>query len=156
PRVPAARIPAPPLASVSAPVPAPARTSEHPYVPAPRMPAPPLAPVPAPVPTPASRPRDRTNPSIAEIIRHDPTQPLSAEVRALAANELARWSRRVLLPIARVLSLLAVALMRCAKAVLPDVLERRLRWHRGIDLLCVGFIRRFMSADAAALLARHF
>jgi hypothetical protein len=69
---------------------------------------------------------------------------------------LSRWSHRNLLPLARIVSLVSVALIRAARAVLPDVIERRLRWHRGIDVLCVWFMRRFMSADAAELLARHF
>lgn len=110
----------------------------------------------APVPVPDRAPRDRTNPSIADVIRLDPTQPISAEVRELVARDLARWSHRALLPIVRVVSLVAIALIRFAKAIVPDVVERRLRWHRGIDVLCMWFTRRFMSADAAALLARHF
>src|SRR5262245_22379724 len=120
------------------------------------------APQPSRVPATASHPertcllRDRTNPTIGDVIRHDSTQPLSVEARELAARELARWSRRALLPVVRAVSLLAIAFIRFAKAVVPDVVERRLRWHRGIDLLCVGFMRRFMSADAATLLSRHF
>ena len=45
-----------------------------------------------------------------------------------------------------------VALIRLFKRVLPF----EFRWHRGIDVLCVWFIRHFVSADAAELLARHF
>jgi hypothetical protein len=45
-----------------------------------------------------------------------------------------------------------VALIRLFKRVLPF----QFRWHRGIDFLCVWFIRHFVSADAAELLARHF
>jgi len=72
--------------------------------------------------------------------------------RALASRDLARWSHGALLPFARALSLAMVALIRLCKRVLPF----QFRWHRGIDVLCVWFIRHFVSADAAELLARHF
>src|SRR3989442_8680344 len=95
---------------------------------------------PARVPVPDYSLRDRTNPSITDVIRLDPTQPLSAETRELAARDLARWSRRTLLPMVRVVSLAAIALIRFARAIVPDVVERRLRWHHGIDMLCVWFM----------------
>lgn len=58
----------------------------------------------------------------------------------------------MLLPFARALSLATVALISLVKPVLPV----QFAWHGGIDILCVWFIRHFMSADAAELLARHF
>jgi hypothetical protein len=83
---------------------------------------------------------------------HDSARPVSDAVRARASRDLARWSHGVVLPFARALSLATVALIRLCKRVLPF----QFRWHRGIDVLCVWFIRHFVSADAAELLARHF
>ena len=96
--------------------------------------------------------RDRTNPSIADVLRCDPTLPFSREVRELASRDLCRWSHRALLPLARVVSLTAVACMRFCKRVAPCEFS----WHRGLDVLGVWFLRRFASADAGELLARHF
>jgi Family of unknown function (DUF6999) len=96
--------------------------------------------------------RDRSNPTIAEVLLHDQTQPLSTEMRQLLARDLARGSHRVLLPIARTLSLVSVASIRALKWVLPFQFAS----HRAIDVLCLWFMRRFMSADAAELLVRHF
>jgi hypothetical protein len=83
---------------------------------------------------------------------YDSTRPVSDAVRGLTSRDLVRWSHRALLPLARMLSLAMVALIRLFKRVLPF----QFRWHRGIDVLCVWFIRHFVSADAAELLARHF
>ncbi len=96
--------------------------------------------------------RDREDPSIADVLRFDPTLPFSDEVRDLAARDLARWSHRAVLPVACMVSLAAVACIRFIKRVVPF----QLSWHRGIDVLCVWFLRRFVSADAGELLARHF
>ena len=89
---------------------------------------------------------------MSDVLLHDSTRPVSDAERALASRDLARWSHRALLPFARALSLAMVALIRLCKRVLPF----QFRWHRGIDVLCVWFIRHFVSADAAELLARHF
>ena len=97
-------------------------------------------------------PRDRGDPSITDVLLWDPTLPMAHETRVLAARDLARWSHRALLPIARALSLVSVFCIRALKAVLPF----QISWHRGIDVLCVWFLRRFVSADAAELLIRHF
>ena len=96
--------------------------------------------------------RDRSNPTIEDVLLFDPALPLSDEARALAARDLTRWSHRALLPLARVLSLSCVAVIRACKRVLPF----EIHWHRAIDVLCVWFMRRFVSADAGELLARHF
>jgi hypothetical protein len=101
---------------------------------------------------PVSLERDRADPTIAEVILHDVTQPISPEARALAARDLTRWSHRALLPWARAISLASVWCIRVLKAVVPF----QFSWHSAIDVLCVWFMRRFMSADAAELLARHF
>ena len=77
--------------------------------------------------------RDRTDPSIADVLRFDPTLPFSPEVRELASRDLCRWSHRALLPLARVLSLAAVACIRFIKRAAPF----RFSWHRGLDVLCV-------------------
>ncbi len=100
----------------------------------------------------AATERDRGNPRIADVLLWDPTQPVAPEARVLAARDLTRWSHRALLPLARVASLVCVALIRAFKRVLPF----QFSWHTAIDVLCVWFMRRFMSADAAELLARHF
>jgi hypothetical protein len=96
--------------------------------------------------------RDRENPTIAEVLLHDSTQPLSSEVRALLARDLARRSHRALMPIARAFSWVSVVSIRALKRLLPFQFAS----HRAIDVLCLWFMRRFMSADAAELLVRHF
>jgi hypothetical protein len=115
-----------------------------------------FAPRRSPPAAPQSVVRDRANPSIADVILYDQTQPLSEEARRLAARDLRRWSHRALLPIARVVSLTLVFFIRVVKTLLPDAIERRLRHHGALDVLCVWFMRHFLSADAAELLARHF
>ena len=89
---------------------------------------------------------------MSSVPLYDSTRPISDDVRALTSRDLGRWSHGVLLPFARAVSLSMVALIRLVKRVLPF----QFRWHRGIDVLCVWFIRHFVSADAAELLARHF
>ena len=89
---------------------------------------------------------------MSDVPLYDSTRPVSADVRALTTSDLGRWSHRILLPFARVFSLATVALIRLFKRALPF----QFRWHRGIDVLCVWFIRHCVSADAAELLARHF
>jgi hypothetical protein len=89
---------------------------------------------------------------VSDVLFEDSARPVSAAVRTLTSIDLARWSHRALLPLARAFSLATVALTRLCKSLLPF----QFRWHRGIDLLCVWFIRHFVSADAAELLARHF
>jgi hypothetical protein len=89
---------------------------------------------------------------MSDVLLQDSRRPVSDTERVLASRDLARWSHRALLPFARALSLAMVALIRLCKRLLPF----QFRWHRGIDVLCVWFIRHFVSADAAELLARHF
>ncbi len=87
-----------------------------------------------------------------DVLLHDSTRPVSDAELVLASRDLARWSHRALLPFVRALSLAMVALIRLCKRLLPF----QFRWHWGIDVLCVWFIRHCVSADAAELLARHF
>ena len=42
---------------------------------------------------PRSLARDRANPTIADVLLHDLTQPLSPEVRTMLARDLARGNR---------------------------------------------------------------
>jgi hypothetical protein len=96
--------------------------------------------------------RDRSDPQIAEALVWDPALSIDARARTLAAKDLSRWSHRGLLPLARALSLTSVWCIRFLKRVLPF----QFRWHCAIDVLCVWFMRRFVSAEAGELLARHF
>jgi hypothetical protein len=96
--------------------------------------------------------RGADDPSIADVIRFDPTLPLDERARDLAASDLTRWSHRALLPFVRVLSLVSVFFIRALKALVPF----QFRSHAAIDVLCVWFMRRFMSPEAGELLARHF
>ena len=96
--------------------------------------------------------RDRSDPTIGDVLLWDPTLPMAHETRVLAARDLGRWSHRALLPWARAVGLPLVWCIRVVKAVLPF----QFSWHRAIDVLCVWFMRRFVSADAAELLIRHF
>lgn len=91
-------------------------------------------------------------PTIYDAILWDPMVPVDDEARAIAVRDLKRPSRRRLLGIARVVSLVAVFGIRVLKRVLPF----QFSWHRAIDVLCVWFIRRFVSPEAGWLLLRHF
>jgi hypothetical protein len=100
----------------------------------------------------AASARDRGDPTITDVLLWDPTVPMADETRVLAARDLARWSHRALLPWARAFGLALVWCIRVLKAVMP----LQFSWHGAIDVLCVWFMRRFVSADAAELLIRHF
>ena len=95
---------------------------------------------------------DRSNPSMYLALATDPTILVGARARELAVRDLARSSHRVLLPLARALSLSAVLLVK----MLKWIVSFQFSWHDGIDILCLWFVRRFMSADACELLVRHF
>lgn len=95
---------------------------------------------------------DRNDPAMVRAHAVDPTALVGARARELAVKDLQRRSRRILLPIVRPLSLALVFAIRMLKWILPF----QFRWHDGIDILCLWFVRRFMSADACELLVRHF
>jgi hypothetical protein len=95
---------------------------------------------------------DRRNPTIADVLRHDVTLPISDQVRALAARDLTGWSHRVALPVARAASLALVFFVRTVKTALPF----QFRWHAAIDWLGLWFLRRFVSPSGVELLMRHF
>jgi hypothetical protein len=96
--------------------------------------------------------RDRGNPLVFESLLHDPTLPIPKDARAVLVRDLQRPSRRRLKPLLRVLSLVSVFSIMVLKRVAPF----QFRWHKAIDVLCVWFMRRFVSVDAAELLMRHF
>jgi hypothetical protein len=95
---------------------------------------------------------DRGNPSMFLALATDPMVLAGDHARELAVKDLQRRSRRILLPVVRPLSLVLVFLIRLLKWALPF----QFSWHNGIDVLCLWFVRRFMSADACELLVRHF
>jgi hypothetical protein len=94
---------------------------------------------------------NRNDPPLLLALRYDPALPIDDDARAIIIRDLSRTSRRFL-PAVRWMSLVMVFLIRTLKAVLPF----QFRWHDGIDVLCLWFVRRFLSADAGELLARHF
>jgi hypothetical protein len=96
--------------------------------------------------------RDRTNPTIWAAFRSDPTMSIDPDVRTVLVRDQQRWSRRYIRPAARVVSRVAVAMIIVLKRVLPFQFNS----HKTIDKLCIWFMRRFVSQDAAWLLLRHF
>lgn len=80
----------------------------------------------------------------------DPTVPIDRETLRQIVTDQQRWTRRWLYPLARLISRVAVAVIRVIKAIFP------FRAHRTMDRLCVWFLRHFVSPTAGALLVRHF
>lgn len=96
--------------------------------------------------------RDRSNPDLFEAMLKDPGLGLDKEALAVAVRDMRRWTRRYIKPVARWLSLVSVWLIVALKRVLPF----QFRAHGLIDTLCIWFMRRFVSAEAAYSLIRHF
>lgn len=96
--------------------------------------------------------RDRGNPDPFETMLKDPGLGLDKEALAVAVRDMRRWTRRYVKPVARWLSLVSVFLIVALKRVLPF----QFRAHGLIDTLCIWFMRRFVSAEAAYSLIRHF
>lgn len=94
----------------------------------------------------------RSDPSMWEAVYADPSVPLDRALVRLIIDDQRRLSRRWVYPIARVLSRVLVAIISIVKRVLP------FRWMtlHTMDVLCVWFLRRFVSPDAVELLIRHF
>lgn len=94
----------------------------------------------------------RSDPSMWEAVYADPSVPLDRTLVRQIIDDQRRLSRRWLYPIARIFSRIVVALVSVMKRVLP------FRWMplRTMDLLCVWFLRHFVSPDAVDLLIRHF
>lgn len=82
-----------------------------------------------------------------EAILADPTVPMDRETLRIVVRDQQRWTRRWLYPVVRLVSRLAVALIRPVPR--PSA-------HSTMDRLCVWFLHRFVSPDAGALLIRHF
>jgi hypothetical protein len=97
-------------------------------------------------------PRDRDNPDVFEAMLADPGNGLDKAALAVAVRDMRRWTRRYIKPLARALSLVCVFLIVACKRVLPF----QLRAHGLIDVLCIWFMRRFVSSEAAESLIRHF
>jgi hypothetical protein len=91
-------------------------------------------------------------PSVWHAISSDPTTPFDPATLAMVVRDQQRASRRWIYPWLRHVSRFLVALIRLAKTVLP----LRFSAHSTMDSLCIWFLRRFVSADACALLMRHF
>lgn len=106
----------------------------------------------APSDAPTSGARDRSNPDPFEAMLKDPALGLDKEAVAVAVRDMRRWTRRYIKPLARGLSLLSVFFIVALKRVLPF----QFRAHSLIDVLCIWFMRRFVSPDAAYSLIRHF
>lgn len=97
-------------------------------------------------------PWNRADPSLVTLLLVDPTLELPTDVRALIGAQISWRPRQLLRPLARVLSLIAVALIVAVKRLLPFEFSA----HRAIDVLCIWFMRRLVSPGACALLMRHF
>jgi hypothetical protein len=91
-------------------------------------------------------------PSLWQAIRSDPTTPFDPVTLAMVVRDQQRPSRRWIYPWLRYLSRMLVACIRVAKTMVPI----RFSAHSTMDVLCIWFLRRFVSVDACALLMRHF
>jgi hypothetical protein len=96
--------------------------------------------------------RGVAGPSVWHGIRSDPTTPFDPVTLAMVVRDQQRPSRRWVYPWLRHVSRFVVALIRLARTVVPV----RVSAHSTMDRLCVWFLRRFVSAEAGALLMRHF
>ncbi len=100
----------------------------------------------------ASPTRDRSNPDPFEAMLKDPGLGLDKEALTVAVRDMRRWTRRYVKPVLRRLSLVSVFFIVVLKRVLPF----QFRAHGLIDSLCIWFMRRFVSNEAATSLIRHF
>lgn len=96
--------------------------------------------------------RDRSNPGLFHALRVDPTLPMDPVCVASQVRDAQRWTRRYLLPVVKVLVLVALRLVMMIKRVLPVQLssQRLLSWGS------VFFGRWFASPEAAEFILRHF
>ncbi|PFG42643.1 hypothetical protein ATJ88_1311 [Isoptericola jiangsuensis] len=94
----------------------------------------------------------RSDPSMWEAVYADPSVPLDKPVVRLIIEDQQRPSRRLLYPLARIVSRVLVAVLSVVKRVAPG------RWMSlaTMDALCLWFLRRFVAPDAVELLIRHF
>ncbi len=96
--------------------------------------------------------RTRGDTTLAEAIVVDRAIPAADATRQAIARELDRPSRRYLMPIVRLVSLVAVALIVTAKRILPFQFSS----HALIDRLGVWCLRHLVSPEGVYLLLRHF
>ncbi len=87
-----------------------------------------------------------------EYLLSDPTLPVEHDVLEILVRDKKRWTRRYLLPSARLIARVSAALIVTLKRILPFQFSS----HWAIDRLNIWFIRRFVSPDAAYFLIRHF
>lgn len=87
-----------------------------------------------------------------EALRVSPGVGVDPIALEAAIPDLRRWTRRYLKPSAKLASLLAVTFIVVIKRVLPF----QFRAHGLIDILCIWFMRRFVSHEAVTSLIRHF
>lgn len=94
------------------------------------------------------------DPSVDAVLWFDPALGIDRTVLAYALVDRQNWTRRYLKPLCRMLSLSLVFVLTVLKRLLFFV--GRFSWHSAIDVLCIWFMRRFVSPEAAYLLIRHF
>jgi uncharacterized protein DUF6999 len=85
-------------------------------------------------------------------LRADPAAPLSQRAAELLHEDLRRWTRRYIRPLARLISLVAVWMIVALKRLLPFQFSS----HGMLDRLSVWFLRRCVSREGGDLLLRHF
>jgi Family of unknown function (DUF6999) len=93
-----------------------------------------------------------SGPSIWTAILADPVTPFDPATLRMVVHDQQRWSRRYLYPWVRAVSRIVVALIVAAKRLVPVQVSA----HATMDRLCIWFLRRFVAAEAGALLVRHF
>jgi len=87
-----------------------------------------------------------------EAIYADPSVPLDKPLVRMIIEDQQRPSRRLLYPVARIVSRVLVAVLSVVKRAVP----RRWMSLTTMDALCLWFLRRFVAPDAVELLIRHF
>lgn len=95
---------------------------------------------------------DRSDPSMTNLLLVDPTLEFPADLRAVVVAQLQWRPRKVLKPLARLTSMTLVPVITAVKRLLPFEFSA----HRAIDVLCIWFMRRFVSPGGCSLLMRHF
>jgi hypothetical protein len=95
---------------------------------------------------------DATGLSSWEVMAVDPAITMDRATLLLVIRDQRRASRAFLYPWIRVMSRVAVTLIVVGKRICPV----RFSAHATMDLMCLWFLRRFVSPAAVTLLIRHF
>lgn len=93
-----------------------------------------------------------SDPSLWEVMAADPAIGVDQAAMRLVIRDQRSRSRALLYPWVRIVSRVAVTLIVLGKRLCPV----RFSAHATMDMLCLWFLRRFVSPTAVTLLIRHF